>query len=106
MQRPGRGFDDQLGDIQPDGAGAIEERGCGKPQPGMPDRRINNEYKLGAIDIRQSRMRGDGGRQVGTQEVIQGVELQGTADRVASHIAGQQCVERTTRASWAGRPGS
>lgn len=79
--------------MQPEGAGGVEQSWPGHAQPGMPDRGVDEENEPVAVHVGKVRMRIQWRRQVNTQALVQRVEPQGTAHRIARG-APQQRIQR------------
>jgi len=92
-QRGNRRFDGQVGHIEPEGPGSVEDFGSHKPEFGPPYRGIDEKNESAAFDIGQPRMRDELLGQTGTQPQVPCVKPQGTTQRIASRTRKQR-IER------------
>jgi hypothetical protein len=74
MEWSQRNFDGDFGDCQADGSGRTKEFGRGKPEFGAPHGGVDDKNEPFAGHIRQSAMRGQGGRETGAKLLFQVVE--------------------------------
>ena len=76
--------------------GCIDELVLGKPQASVPYRRVDEKNKLSILHVGQPAVAGEHGRQQGAHLAIQGIEPQGSAQRVA-RLLRQRGLQGLTR---------
>ena len=86
LEWEGRRFDDQLGRIEPEGSGRVEDVLCNEPQTGSPHGCIDDVDEPATVDVRHPRMRSECRRQGRAQPLIQRVKPQGATQGIEGGI--------------------